>query len=540
MVFLQKSRILLIITCFIFFQVSLATLNTDYLYQETLPKRNIVINPESFTALHFPPYYEPIINFQFQNTLASNAEHDKNCHTYQQKIDLTTEFSLDLENSLKDFEYDTLILLDKSLLLLLNEHNILYKYSMKKSSIKFQQYFNFSAELQGTSNSNRRLVYIKESQTLLLLSNEKAIGFRNLDDLSDYFTIDENYKKISNIYEVVVLAHLLIVAAGNDGVFLYDVLENSLQLHKHLLYMENSYRISDARDLAFDTEFLYILDKNAGVLFFSLPNFEFQGTNIAIMNGDFLAHKNGELFYISGEANKRYFTNEILYFKENKTFFVNRRTDEILPVKHIEIFGDYVFVLSGETMKIFYHSIPTEWVNYRHNLVNFSTEKGLKNFFSYDPAHYKDLIGFTHEKIVKMNVRENPPYIICRFQRNNSEAHKFQLDVYSKNCMKMGNRTKNPIYSLCHGTEIINIEVKENEEGKLDMGYHSFVISIVGVLSVILVITCFVGWFFYVKYKRNIRRMNLEMENMKKRVKYEQIKEELEISKVTNTSKEIA
>ena len=512
------SRIKPLIFLFFLLTPSLASLDSSYFYEEGLPDRSYSIHQGQITAISLPGEFQPIYHLDMTYS-DGNKEHS--CALFQRKLEFFSDSSFPLEKSLESVDYDKLLLLDRKLLLILDDNSMFYRYSFEHEAVSLIKSFDLKAFLTGSKDkSTKKLVFLNESQSFLAITDEKALGFKDLDDLSQN-TLHSAYLPISALYTVKVWKNLLFIAGGSSGVLIYDTSKAQLLLKKQLSAELGVFTIYDARDLSIEGKTLLILDKNAGILFFSLENedFEYLGTYIAFMNGESFAHKGLEVFYISGGVGTGYFAHEILYFQEKKSFKINKRSEEISSIKQVEIFKDLAFVLTGDTVKILYHSIPTEWVPSRFNTVNFIVEKGLRNFVAFESGKFNHLIGFADEKIVMIRVKEMSPQIYCGYGEDNRKEYAYVLTILSRNCpMKAGD---SPFYSLCRLTQKIRIKVAENGLSQIN-----WTAGVIAILTVLLGLTCCLAAFFFVRNRKEREKMMVEMEGIKGKFKYEEIVEE--------------
>ena len=212
--------------------------------------------------------------------------------------------------------------------------------------------------------------------------------------------------------------------------------------------------------------------------------------------------------------------------KDQKTAVVNHQTFESLPMKHADIIGDYVFELSGENIKIFYHSLPAEWTPKRYNVVNFIAENGMKNFFPISPDNYFHFLGFTHDKILLLKVRETQPQMFCGgYGDKPLPNYRYIIDVLSKNCPAKSKASKVPFYSICHGKQEVNVRLVESRIKKF-LTFENFTLVMMVILAVCLVVSCSVGAFLYFRNKNRLSSIQTEMEGLKKKFKYQEIVEE--------------
>jgi len=498
---------------------SLAAVNSSFFYEVVLKDHNYKIHKNQITALNLPYEFQPIYHLDLTNS-DGNKEHS--CAVFQRKLEFFSDQNFPLEKSLENAEYDKLLLLDRKLLLILDDNSMLYHYSFDHENVSLINSFDLTSFFNGSSQgkSSKKLVFLNESQSFLAITEEKALGFKSLSDLSQN-SLHEDYRAINKLYTAKIMKNYLFIAGGSSGVMIYDISSGKLLLKKQLSSEIGVFTIYDARDLSISGNTLLILDKKAGILFFSLEKLEYLGTNIAFMNGESFVHRGLEVFYISGSEGSRFFAYEILYFKE-KSFRINKKSDEILPIKHMEIFENYVFILTGETMKILYHSIPTEWLPARFNLVNHIAEKGLKNFMAFEENSFNHLIGFTNGKIVVMKVKEIQPQIYCGYGDENTREYAYTLTIFSRNCpLKDLNA---PYYSLCRITQKIMVKIYDND--LIAINYDHITVGIIVILTVCLVVALvFMGFFFW-RSRKEVGKMQVEMEGIKRKYKYQEINEE--------------
>ena len=332
-----------------------ATLNSSYYFDELLPVKIIQTKPDIITSIGFSGEFHPIYHMNITH-VDPEKNPEKRCAVYQRKLDLQVETDFPLEKGLQNVEYSSLILHHRRLLLLLSEDGKLFHYTINEDDkVEFKNSYDFSSQLSG---SNKKLLFLKGNHEIIAISNEKAIGFKNLDDFS-VFTTFPNYKKITTLNKVISFAHFMIIAAGSEGVLIYDSSSDDLVLEKELKTTPGVFTISDAKDVSHAENTLLVLDNLSGILFFTMPTAEYEGNFIPVANGEKFIHKSLDVFYITGTHQEdQYFTYEVFYLKDEKSAVVNHQTFESLPMKHADIIGDYVFELSGETIKIFYHSLP--------------------------------------------------------------------------------------------------------------------------------------------------------------------------------------
>lgn len=504
-----------------------AILNSSYYFDEQLPLRIIQTKPDVITAIGFSSEFYPIYHMNITH-VDPEKNPEKRCAVYQRKLDLQVEVDFPLEKGLQNVEYSSLILHHKRLLLLLSQEGKLFHYSINEENrVEFKASYDFSSQLSGSS---KKLLFLKGNHEVVAISNEKAIGFKNLEDFS-IFTTFSNYKKITTLNKVMNFEHFMVIAAGSEGVFIYDSSSDDLILEKELKTKPGVFTISDAKDVSHAENTLLVLDNLSGILFFTLPTADYEGNFIPVANGEKFIHKGLDIFYISGtHMEDQYFTYEVFYLKDQKSAVVNHQTFESLPMKHADIIGDYVFELSGETIKIFYHSLPADWAPKRYNVVNFIAENGLKNFFPIDMHNYFHFIGFTHDKILLLKVRETQPQMYCGgYGEKPLPQYSYIMDVLSKNCPAKTKTGQVPFYSICHGRQEVQVRLLESRMKKF-LSFENFTLIMMVVLAVILVVSCTIGTFLYFRNRNRMSSLQQEMDGLKKKFKYQEIVEEKDMT----------
>lgn len=500
--------------------------NSSYYFIEEMPIRYIYTKPDVYTSINILPQFQPIYHLNLTHiNPEKNPEHI--CSVYQRKLDLQVEKSFPLQKTLENVEYSSLILHHRRILLLLSEDGQLFHYAINgDDDIELRGTYDHSQLLSG---SNKKLVYMKETQVVFAITNEKAIGFKNFEDFNIFSTFS-SYKSVKNIYKAISYAHLLLVAAGTDGVIFYEYNNDDLVISKELITNPGVFTITDIRDISYFEKTLLLLDKNAGILFFDLMTVHYEGNNIPVMNGEKFIHQYLNVFYISGIDGNRYFMYEVLYDKEAKDALVNRQSFESLPVKHADIIGDYVFELSGETIKIFYHSLLSQWAPKKYNVVNFIAENGMKNFFPLEPTNYLNFLGFTHDKIILLKIKETLPQMFCGgYGDHYLPTYEYEVDVLSKNCPAKSMTDNVPFYSICHGKQRVQLKLLEPRLKKF-LSFENFTLIMMVFLGFCLIVSLSIGLFLYLRNKHQMSNLQNEMESLRKKFKYQEIVEEKDIT----------
>ena len=351
----------------------------------------------------------------------------------------------------------------------------------------------------------------------------KMQSFLKINDFTNY-AVFPSYQPVSQLYKVKNVGIILFVVGGGDGAFIYVIEDKDLSLKKHLSKEDGVFKITDSRDIDVYEKDLLVLDYKAGILFFSLEDFSYQGTFISFLFGERFTHQNMDVIYVAGrDSLNRYFLYEILYVKENKSFMFNRKSDEQLPTKHIEIFGDYVFILTGETLKIYFHSIPAEWVPYKYNIVNYVVEKDIINFFPVRKGSFDVLFGVSQHKIDIYHVNEIMPKIICEYGKIHHSNYSYIINGVSKNCPEKIAHNESPYYSMCTFRQSVFVSISSKFHLML---YDRIVLIVLVLVSVALIAVIALAFYFFYRNKTKVNVMQVEMENLKKKFKYQEIVEE--------------
>lgn len=494
--------------------------NSSFFYNEILEERNIFVQPEQMLEIKPSPKLHPIFNFNFTPI----TKHLPPCVLYQGKVELAMTSEILLENSMSS--YERLLIPHMKKLLLLSPESQLYEYDITADSFSFQKTHDFKA-LLGESLVGR-LIYLKEIDTLVILNEKKAIGFKDLDSqgFSSPFLYEE-YQTIKTLYKAKGFAHLLIITAGNKGILVYEVLPTGLNLKNKIYELEGDI---DARDLSFYETTLLVLDHLTGIMFFSIENYAYLGTFISFTDGTSFKHKDGEVFLITriqASESNRHITHEILYLKEKKTFFYNRNWDETVPVNGLSFIGDYSFILAGETLKISYHSIPTEWVSIRNTYVAFLNEIGLIDFKPLIESSKipTKLIGFTNEKLVLFEIKQTVPKAYCAYKQEHDIHYRYKMEALSRNCPASEKAGNSSFYKLCKSEELVIVQfvnAKMEFFRKIDL----VTIGLFFLFGFLMFGCCLFGVYLIVKNGRRTDGLEVELESLRKKVKYEKIVEE--------------